>query len=42
MTVYRWLIVALWLGLIAYWTVAAAGAKPASDRAIFGKESAYA
>lgn len=27
MTVYRWLIVALWLGLIAYWAVSAVGAK---------------
>jgi protein-S-isoprenylcysteine O-methyltransferase Ste14 len=27
MTIYRWLIVALWLGLIAYWAVAAMGAK---------------
>jgi protein-S-isoprenylcysteine O-methyltransferase Ste14 len=27
MTVYRWLIVALWLGLIIYWMVSAPGAK---------------
>jgi protein-S-isoprenylcysteine O-methyltransferase Ste14 len=27
MTVYRWLIVALWLGFIAYWAVSAVGAK---------------
>ena len=27
MTFYRWLIVAFWLGLIAYWAVSAVGAK---------------
>jgi protein-S-isoprenylcysteine O-methyltransferase Ste14 len=27
MTVYRWLIVALWLGLITYWVISAVGAK---------------
>jgi uncharacterized membrane protein YhdT len=27
MTVYRWLIAVLWLGLIVYWTVSAIGAK---------------
>lgn len=28
MTIYRWLIITLWLGLIAYWAISAAGAKP--------------
>jgi protein-S-isoprenylcysteine O-methyltransferase Ste14 len=28
MTIYRWLIVALWLGLIAYWAISAVKAKP--------------
>ena len=28
MTIHRWLIVALWLGLIAYWAISAVGAKP--------------
>jgi protein-S-isoprenylcysteine O-methyltransferase Ste14 len=27
MTIYRWIIVALWLGLMAFWGVAAVGAK---------------
>jgi protein-S-isoprenylcysteine O-methyltransferase Ste14 len=27
-TIYRWLIVALWLGLISYWAVSAVSAKP--------------
>lgn len=31
MTVYRWLIVALWLGLTAYWAVSAVGAKRSLD-----------
>jgi protein-S-isoprenylcysteine O-methyltransferase Ste14 len=28
MNIYRWLIVALWLGLITYWAISALGAKP--------------
>jgi protein-S-isoprenylcysteine O-methyltransferase Ste14 len=38
MTIYRWLIAALWLGLCAYWAISAVGVKRNLDRRASWKE----
>lgn len=39
MTIYRWLILAFWLIFIAYWIVAAAGAKRNLSKRAWGREA---